>query len=223
VIRRALLSDSDQISSISRTAGYMDYISENVLDFIGNNDVFLYEDEGKILGFTSLNRSGTFRFYMGGMRVRNEYRRLGIATQLMKFCENVAVENGAKFIGCLVEENNLKSRNLVEKMNYRNMGKFVSIGGMPLIGNEVHEYSPKSDFYYIRDWEVIHSSDSTGYLVQSDNDGNIMCLSGEWITFIKTINLPEYRASNDFFFVNDSSLNPPPESMIFINFQKNIS
>ncbi len=105
---------------ISNISDYLECISENVIAFINNNNVYVYEEEGKVLDFSYFNRSGHSKYYMDAMRVQNESRRSGIATKLVNFCEKLIMENGVKYIGCLVEETNIKSliplKSLIMKM-----------------------------------------------------------------------------------------------------------
>ena len=105
---------------ISNISDYLECISENVIAFINNNNVYVYEEEDKVLDFSYFNRSGHSRYYMGAMRVRNESRWSRIATKLANFCDKPIMENGAKYIGCLAEENNIKSliplKSLIMKM-----------------------------------------------------------------------------------------------------------
>ncbi|MGP6220981.1 GNAT family N-acetyltransferase [Caldiplasma sukawensis] len=222
MIRKARDFDSDQISYISKTSGYIDYISENVKSFISNNDVIVYEENGKILGFLSIKQTSEKRFFMGALRVHNEFRRQGVGTEMTRFLEAYSYNLGAKWIGCLIEENNHASRNLVEKLEYKVRSRFLSVKGKPEFKGGVEVCDVNFPFFYIKNWSVFSSIENKDYELKKDRNGNIFCINGEDITFLKTKKIPEYREDESFFFVYDNENEPGNGEMAFLYYEKTL-
>jgi GNAT superfamily N-acetyltransferase len=80
---------------------------------------FIWEEDGKAVGLTNIMRQGnTNRWYIGNVAVLPEYRRRGIARQLVQACMDYARERGATRIGLDVVAGNMPAYTLYEKLGY---------------------------------------------------------------------------------------------------------
>lgn len=222
MIRKARDFDAEQISYISKTSGYIDYISENVKSFIKNNEVIVYEENGRILGFLSIEQTSDKRFFMGALRVHKEFRRRGIGTEMTRFLEAYSYNLGGKWIGCLIEENNHASRNLVEKLEYKVKSRFLSVNGKPEFNGGIDRCDVNFPFFYIKNWAVFSSIENKDYELKKDRNGNIFCISGDEITFLKTKKIPEYKEGDSFFFLYDNENEPVKGGMAFLYYEKTL-
>lgn len=83
------------------------------------------EDEGRIVGNAEVVKLSGRERHVGklGISVRSGYRRIGIATKLVKSLLREARKQGLKIILLAVFENNLSARTLYRKLGFKEIGR----------------------------------------------------------------------------------------------------
>ncbi len=80
---------------------------------------FVWEEDGKPVGLTNAARHGTTdSWVIGNVAVLPEYRRRGIARQLVQSCIELAKEHGAQTITLDVVDGNIPAYTLYEKLGF---------------------------------------------------------------------------------------------------------
>lgn len=94
--------------------------------------LFVYEEDNKVAGFATF---GSFRDWPAykysiehSVYVNNEYRRKGIATQLMKKLIDAANEMGYKTMVAGIDADNEESIKLHEKLGFTHCGTVTKVG-----------------------------------------------------------------------------------------------
>jgi GNAT superfamily N-acetyltransferase len=109
-------------------------------DDIQKGDLFVLEREDKLIGFVCINKVEPIEYnglnwslnhdamIVHRMAVNPSYRRNGIGTELMKFAEELALENNIKYLKTDTYSLNLKMNNLFEKLGYKFVGEISFLG-----------------------------------------------------------------------------------------------
>ena len=84
---------------------------EEINRIIENKEIFMIEKDGDVAGFIGEHGEGS----MGMLFIKEDYRKLGLATNLEKFMINKTIEEGYIPFGHIVDDN-YKSLNLQKKL-----------------------------------------------------------------------------------------------------------
>jgi ribosomal protein S18 acetylase RimI-like enzyme len=80
---------------------------------------YIWEEDGKPVGLSNVLRQGaTDRWYIGNVAVLPEYRRRGIARQLVEACMGLAKERGAKALILDVVAENVPAYSLYKRLGF---------------------------------------------------------------------------------------------------------
>ncbi len=80
---------------------------------------FVWEEDGRVIGLTNVVRMGTTdQWLIGNVGVLPEYRRRGIARQLVELSVTYARERGAKSVVLDVIDGNVPAYNLYQKLGF---------------------------------------------------------------------------------------------------------
>jgi len=128
IIRFASPKDKDFVVDFTRnTWEHGDYI-ESVWDVWVNDSLgklFVAEVDKKPVGIMHVTLLTPDYAWMDGARVHQDYRRMGVATELNKACMKWAKDMGAKKIGLLIMENNYPAQKAAEKIGFRLIAQWV--------------------------------------------------------------------------------------------------
>lgn len=135
-IRKAADDDWRDISVISSESGYGDdYINRMGRSFLADGDVYVHSVEGTISGFIKIqNFYGKFQ-WLSGLRVRPDFRRQGIATDLTLFAVDKGRSEKLPFSRLLIEEHNYMSINLALKCGFMQKDCFFFMSRSPDISH----------------------------------------------------------------------------------------
>lgn len=114
MIRQAMNNDYNILSKF-----YCEF-DENGVDLFENNPfskVFVYEKNKKIIGFISYSIAYD-RAEINYIYVADEYRRVGVASELMNFCISEAIKNGCINITLEVSSKNTAGIKLYQKFGF---------------------------------------------------------------------------------------------------------
>lgn len=87
-----------------------------------NTDIILEMESGEIAGFVSLTKEGELS-RIGLVAVNESFRGKGIASKLLKKCDQIAWENGSKKILVTTQFQNIPAFKLYEKCGYEILEK----------------------------------------------------------------------------------------------------
>ncbi len=130
MIREAKLSDWEQISEISRIAGYIDYINSIGREFLNHGKVNVYCENERILGFLNWLILPDNSVWLGALRIHPDERRKGMGLALT--VETIK-KSGGKKARCLIHYKNEKSLNLVRKLGFGIAQAVCTFEGYPEI------------------------------------------------------------------------------------------
>ena len=89
---------------------------------------YVWEEDGKPVGLSNVLRQGaTDRWYIGNVAVLPEYRRRGIARQLVEACVDLAKERGAKGIVLDVVAGNVPAYSLYERLGFEHFSSMCEL------------------------------------------------------------------------------------------------
>ncbi len=114
MIRKALESDWNIISEISKLSGYDDYINRHGRNYMDSGIIYVNDDDC-VNAFIKAEFMPDNSLWFSGLRVHPDYRNQNIATSLLLFLKKFATDSGYSHLGCLVETTNTKSVNLMKK------------------------------------------------------------------------------------------------------------
>ena len=123
-IRKLTISDYDEMielwerSSLPFKPKGRDSRQAITLQMNKNPDLFLGAFEGRVLVGTVVGSYDGRKGWINRLAVDPEHRRQGIAQHLIARVEGALREKGARIICALVEESNLESISLFEKLGY---------------------------------------------------------------------------------------------------------
>lgn len=90
-IRRAAAQDRDDLAELClASVGPDDYVPDFLEDFLATGVVFVAEDEDRLVGMMVYHDVPDGSAWLHAARTRPDYRRRGVATGLMKACEDLA-------------------------------------------------------------------------------------------------------------------------------------
>ena len=104
---------------INLGGGIIDYDKKSILEYIKNNNcnLLVYELDNKIVGAATISFWNIANWvYVEEISVDEDYRKRGIATEILDYIENLA--NG-KAIFLVVDETAEAMHNLMNKKSYR--------------------------------------------------------------------------------------------------------
>ena len=123
-IRKLTISDYDEMiklwkrSSLPFKPKGRDSRQEITHQMNGNPELFLGAFEGRALVGTVIGSYDGRKGWINRLAVNSKHRRQGIAQLLIARMEKALREKGARIICALVEESNLESISLFEKLGY---------------------------------------------------------------------------------------------------------
>ncbi len=155
-IRDAVEADWPSISNISRRSGYEDYINNSWgPSYLEDGRVMIAEDT-EALGFARIDMLPDGAAWFSGLRVDPDHWRKGVGTEITKRLVQESKSMGANAIRMTVESANFRSRKLVEKMEFTNIGNYFYFDGTAnLTGYEETEIS--EDHYVSLRWRFVRS------------------------------------------------------------------
>ena len=125
-IRMPIPSDKNQILSFcENTFSWGDYIHE-VWDSWEKDDglVIIEEDNAAVAMCHGVKFQNENMIWIEGIRVKDNYRKNGFATSLIRYFEKIANDCDIKHLNMLIESENLQSLNLVKKLDYQIISKW---------------------------------------------------------------------------------------------------
>ncbi|OAA90056.1 GNAT family N-acetyltransferase [Clostridium ljungdahlii] len=147
MIRKAIMEDIKDIMEIIRQtiAEMRTYNNtqwdenypqkKDFIDDIENNNLFVIERNEKLVGFLCINKIEPTEYsglnwslnedclVLHRMSVNPNHRRCGIATELMKFTEDLALKNNIRYLKTDTYSVNSKMRTLLKKFSYNLVGE----------------------------------------------------------------------------------------------------
>jgi len=125
-IRNSIPSDKNQILSFCKnTFSWGDYINE-VWDSWEKDDglVIIEDDKTAIAMCHAVKYQNEKMLWIEGIRVKENYRKNGIATGFIRYFEKIAIASGIKHVNMLIETENISSLNLAKKLEYKIISKW---------------------------------------------------------------------------------------------------
>ena len=131
----------NEMNSYNNTQWDENYPQEK--DFINDiqkGDLFVTEREEKLVGFICINKVEPVEYYglnwslnedamiVHRMAVNPDYRRSGIGTELMKFADELALENNIRYLKTDTYSINTKMNALFKKCGYDFIGEMNFLG-----------------------------------------------------------------------------------------------
>ncbi|AZV58581.1 GNAT family N-acetyltransferase [Clostridium sp. AWRP] len=147
MIRKAIMNDIKDIMEIIRQTITEMHTYNNTqwdenypqkkdfIDDIENENLFVVEKDEKLVGFLCINKIEPAEYkglnwslnedflVLHRMSVNPNCRRCGIATELMKFAEDLALKNNIRYLKTDTYSVNAKMRALFKKCNYNFVGE----------------------------------------------------------------------------------------------------
>ena len=100
------------------------HISENILKTkIKNNEIYLVENNGSNIGWLRYNLFWDNVPFMNMIYILEEYRKLGIGTELIKYWEDEMKQNGYKNVLTSTQSNE-EAQHFYKKIGYKEIGGF---------------------------------------------------------------------------------------------------
>ncbi|MEG2984406.1 MAG: GNAT family N-acetyltransferase [Peptostreptococcaceae bacterium] len=152
MIRKATINDMKEIMGIIKeTVKEMkDYnntqwdanypAEEDFINDIEKEELYVYERENQIAGFICINKIEAKEYndlswtldeeamIVHRMAVKSSQRKLGIGSSLMKFADDLALENNMKYLKTDTYSINTKMNSLFKKCGYKFIGEVKFIG-----------------------------------------------------------------------------------------------
>ena len=164
-IRRATAADRDALEELCRASvGPDDYVPDFLEDFLATGVVFVAEDEDRPVGMMAYHDVPDGSAWLHAARTRPDYRRRGVATGLMKACEELAASRRRTAFRLWASADNVASvtanrlYGLRERARFTRMRITAAPGAAP---------SPEP-FDMDRDWPALEASPilrtSAGYV-----------------------------------------------------------
>lgn len=100
------------------------YISEKILmDKIKNKEIYVVKNKGKIIGWLRYNLFWDNIPFMNMIYFLEEYRKMGIGTELVKYWENEMKQNGYNNVLTSTQSDE-EAQHFYRKMGYKEIGGF---------------------------------------------------------------------------------------------------
>ena len=119
-IRNNLQSDKAEILSFCKdTFSWGDYIHEVWDSWEKDGYLAILEEDNNVIGMChGVIYQNENMIWLEGIRVKQEYRKKGYATNLIRHFEKIAKNSGISHLNMLIESENTSSLNLAKKLNY---------------------------------------------------------------------------------------------------------
>ena len=116
IIQDSISSYKDDILSFCKdTFSWGDYIHEVWNSWVKDGGLVVYEDNKTAIAMChAVKYESEGMLWIEGIRVKEEYRKKGIAIQLVKHFEKIAKDSGILQANMLIETENLSSLNLAK-------------------------------------------------------------------------------------------------------------
>lgn len=144
-LREGNKRDWPAISDISKRSGYNDYINRWGESYLDAGTVIIAEEDVPV-GFSKVERLPDDSAWLSGLRVDPDHWRKGIGKMLTLRGIEIARSWGSNSARMLVEDSNVKSRALSEKMGFHNAAEYmfftggIDLYGFTLVDESVHDY-----------------------------------------------------------------------------------
>jgi len=178
-IRMSVASDKDQILSFCKnTFSWGDYIHE-VWDSWEKSDglVIIEDHETAVAMCHGVKFQNENMLWIEGIRVKENYRKNGLATSLIRYFEKVANDFDIKRLNMLIEYENIQSLNLVKKLDYKIISKW-NYFSLPSIKNPHGEIKFESVDISEINLKNIRFVDSWRWIPLTQDNFRNLCLSG---------------------------------------------
>lgn len=136
IVREANSHDWPAISDISRRSGYNDYINRWGESYLDSGTVIIAEEDTPV-GFSKVERLPDNSSWLSGLRVDPDHWRNGIGRLLTVKGIELARSSGSYAARMIVEDDNVRSRSLSEKLGFHNAAEYRFFSG----GIDLHGYS----------------------------------------------------------------------------------
>lgn len=118
-IRKANPSDKLIVLDFCKsTFSWGDYIAEVWDNWISEGNLIVFDENQSPIAICHASVIRNEQVWIEGIRVKENFRRKGLAKRLVKESELIAKKNHCKVSKMLIETNNIKSLNLVSSLNY---------------------------------------------------------------------------------------------------------
>jgi ribosomal protein S18 acetylase RimI-like enzyme len=115
-----VLSNTPELQSDSSGNTYDKEGLRRVIKNRKENLVLIVKDKGRLIGFLIVHYLKSVKqSIVNDLFIHKDYRRRGIAKNLMKMCEQDARKKNFKYITGLVRTNNKKMQNLKQKLGFK--------------------------------------------------------------------------------------------------------
>ncbi|MGC8571159.1 MAG: GNAT family N-acetyltransferase [Caldivirga sp.] len=119
-IRKAALSDIDQVVDFtSSTFPWGDYVPRAIYEWVKAGTAYVAVRDNEVLGVLNMVNMGNDTVWLEGLRIKPNYRRMGIGRALTMYAISEAKATGARYVMLMIAEWNNPSRNLAESMGFR--------------------------------------------------------------------------------------------------------
>lgn len=129
IVREGREEDKDAIFSFCQnTFSWGDYVSDAWDTWMKDQQgrIFVADVAGVAIGMVHLLFLNKTEGWIEGVRVHPDFRRVGVASQLLEFCLQFAKSKGVSSCRLLTLENNLPARSLFTRLCWRKIAEFVN-------------------------------------------------------------------------------------------------
>ena len=172
-IRKAIDSDKKPILDFCKTTfSWGDYISDVWDYWICEGNLIVLTIDEKPVAICHSTILGNDETWIEGIRVKNNFRKKGLAKQIVKETEMTAKKNNCKLCKMLIETTNINSLKLAKSLNYTNeerwdfytltpkKNNFQKDVKFASFKNKLTELIFKHTSNYVRSWRWIPLSES---------------------------------------------------------------
>jgi ribosomal protein S18 acetylase RimI-like enzyme len=157
LIRKATLKDREKVRELCVSAvGHDDYVIFMLDGLIRRAATMIALDEGKVIGMMAYHRQMDGSAWISSARTHPDYRRRGVATSIMRSCEDLAKEHGDGPLRLWTESNNESGKAAFAKVGFREVGRFTRMSAPPTNPGPVEDFGPLG--YSERLWNAVRSS-----------------------------------------------------------------
>jgi ribosomal protein S18 acetylase RimI-like enzyme len=139
-VRDAVLADLDVVVVGGAAREYREQLTRHfIAAAAGDGAVMVAESDAKVVGRAFLERWGDPpAAWLGGLLVEEEHRRRGVATAIVHYAEERAVELGYRELRLSVDKDNAPAQALYDGLGYKRVGEDTSAGLVLSDGTVVH-------------------------------------------------------------------------------------
>ena len=184
MIRNAINSDKFSVLNFCKdTFSWGDYIQDIWDYWLSEGNLFLIEKQypvGMCHAFFSKNQ-----IWIEGIRIRSNFRKQGLASELVRHVESLAKEQQIPFSFMLIDTENLSSLSMAKSLNYQIFQTWNFYSTLPQ-NNDNHKIqfgnvlNPPKISHYVKSWrwlvldkETLSSLYKQNKIIFSDKSGDV--------------------------------------------------